>query len=401
MCAQIEKKMRHRSLASEAVQKLLSESLKALVEAPNRALKRRVRQRLHKKLGCMLGQKDFEEAMNRFKLMEEGVAKANAPQTPLDQVPPSQFVQPLGISMPLLVPVLVPWTPGPLQVTQGASCRFGECPSSFEGRGECRDGASTTMEEDELQSLSDRSTEWKRTMSELSEALLPTPPLPVSNTFIQYQLPRSGSMRRDEQTRPHGKFFNLPTLERRDVPVTIGCFSVDSAGADGNCLRSERSVHGSWIKKSSGASSPTYSRVFLDTEEMKQRVKDALAKPSYTVFDFYYKTGLFQWIAKCQSFETATLIVIGFNALWLAHDTNSNNSSSLLDARIDFQIAEIFFCSYYALEWFIRFMAFERKCNCLRDGWFVFDIVSRENMAMRDAGNGYILACLRDCSFWR
>lgn len=138
---------------------------------------------------------------------------------------------------------------------------------------------------------------------------------------------------------------------------------------------SERSVHGSWIKKSSGASSPTYSRVFLDTEEMKQRVKDALAKPSYTVFDFYYKTGLFQWIAKCQSFETATLIVIGFNALWLAHDTNSNNSSSLLDARIDFQIAEIFFCSYYALEWFIRFMAFERKCNCLRDGWFVFDSI--------------------------
>ena len=35
-----------------------------------------------------------------------------------------------------------------------------------------------------------------------------------------------------------------------------------------------------------------------------------------------------------------------------------------------------FFCSYYALEWFIRFMAFERKCNCLRDGWFVFDSAS-------------------------
>lgn len=137
---------------------------------------------------------------------------------------------------------------------------------------------------------------------------------------------------------------------------------------------SERSVQGSWIKKS-GASSPAYSRVFLDTEEMKQRVKDALAKPSYTVFDFYHKTGLFQWIAKSQTFETATLIIIGFNALWLAHDTNSNDSSSLLDARIDFQIAEIFFCSYYAMEWFIRFMAFERKCNCLRDGWFVFDSI--------------------------
>jgi hypothetical protein len=38
------------------VQKLLSESLQALVVAPNRALKRRVRQRLHKKpLGLEAG----------------------------------------------------------------------------------------------------------------------------------------------------------------------------------------------------------------------------------------------------------------------------------------------------------------------------------------------------------
>ena len=37
-----------------------------------------------------------------------------------------------------------------------------------------------------------------------------------------------------------------------------------------------------------------------------------------------------------------------------------------------------FFCSYYALEWFIRFMAFEWKCNCLRDGWFVFDSITAE-----------------------
>jgi len=134
----------------------------------------------------------------------------------------------------------------------------------------------------------------------------------------------------------------------------------------------------SWVKKGTAGSqpgTPSYSRVFLDTEEMKQRVKDALAKPSYSVFDFYYKTGVFQWLAKSQSFETATLFIIGFNALWLAHDTNSNKSSSLLDARLDFQVAEIFFCTYYSLEWFIRFMAFERKCNCLRDGWFVFDSI--------------------------
>lgn len=37
-----------------------------------------------------------------------------------------------------------------------------------------------------------------------------------------------------------------------------------------------------------------------------------------------------------------------------------------------------FFCTYYTMEWYIRFMAFERKCNTMRDGWFVFDSLSAE-----------------------
>lgn len=115
------------------------------------------------------------------------------------------------------------------------------------------------------------------------------------------------------------------------------------------------------------------SRVFLDAEEMKAKVKEALARPSYNVFDFYHRKGFFQWVAKSNAFETVTLVVIGINALWLAHDTNSNQSESLLSARIDFQVAEIFFCTYYAIELFVRFMAFRRKCDSLRDGWFVFD----------------------------
>jgi len=117
------------------------------------------------------------------------------------------------------------------------------------------------------------------------------------------------------------------------------------------------------------------SRVFMDAEEMKQKVKDALAKPSYNVFDFYHTKGFFQWVAKSTFFEHTTLVVIGLNALWLAHDTNSNDADSLLSARLDFQIAEIFFCAFFALELFVRFMAFKRKCDTLRDGWFVFDSV--------------------------
>eukprot|EP00913_Durusdinium_trenchii_P027963 g26219.t1 len=62
---------RRRSVTADTVSSLLMAAAKSSAEAPSRALKRRVRQRLHKKLGCMLGQKDFEKAMNQFKMMEE------------------------------------------------------------------------------------------------------------------------------------------------------------------------------------------------------------------------------------------------------------------------------------------------------------------------------------------
>ncbi|CAE8604197.1 unnamed protein product, partial [Polarella glacialis] len=36
-------------------------------------------------------------------------------------------------------------------------------------------------------------------------------------------------------------------------------------------------------------------------------------------------------------------------------------------------VAEQFFCIYFTVEWIVRFMAFRRKRDCLRDGWMIFD----------------------------
>ncbi|CAE7649793.1 DMXL1 [Symbiodinium sp. KB8] len=53
--------------ATEAlVDELLRTAVAATAEAPNRAVKRRVRQRLHKKLGAVLNKQEFEVAMERF-----------------------------------------------------------------------------------------------------------------------------------------------------------------------------------------------------------------------------------------------------------------------------------------------------------------------------------------------
>merc|ERR1712139_754129 len=87
----------------------------------------------------------------------------------------------------------------------------------------------------------------------------------------------------------------------------------------------------------------------------------------------YKDTGVWQYIAKSSLFGNVTLAVIGTNALWLAVDTDMNDSTILLDAHPVFQVVENMFCTYFFFELLVRFMAFKWKRNCLKDPWFVFD----------------------------
>lgn len=52
------------------VEEMLKRAAAASCEAPNRAMKRRIRQRLHKKLGLMVSGNDFDKAIERFHLLE-------------------------------------------------------------------------------------------------------------------------------------------------------------------------------------------------------------------------------------------------------------------------------------------------------------------------------------------
>lgn len=67
---------------------LLEASVKAVKEAPNRSVKRRLRQRLHKKLGAMLSQEEYEAALSRLRSMEssssgsEGWSEPSEPARP-------------------------------------------------------------------------------------------------------------------------------------------------------------------------------------------------------------------------------------------------------------------------------------------------------------------------------
>jgi hypothetical protein len=114
---------------------------------------------------------------------------------------------------------------------------------------------------------------------------------------------------------------------------------------------------------------------FTDTEAIKKkaREKGKNKKEAYNVHDYYYKTGFFQCLAKNAYFENTTLAVIVVNAIWIAVDSDENKAETLLDAETIFVFADVCFFGYFVLELFVRFMAFEKKCNCLKDAWFVFD----------------------------
>jgi voltage-gated sodium channel len=122
---------------------------------------------------------------------------------------------------------------------------------------------------------------------------------------------------------------------------------------------------------------------YANSEVIKKNVRETLLRPDpYTVFNFYHADGIFQRIAKHELFENVTLGVIAGNAVWMAIDTDWNKEKSLTSSAAIFQVAEHLFCTYFSVEWFIRFMAFKRKLDGLKDAWFVFDSILVAMMVM-------------------
>lgn len=93
------------------------------------------------------------------------------------------------------------------------------------------------------------------------------------------------------------------------------------------------------------------------------------------------KASVWTTIAGSSVFQTLTLGVIVLNALWICVDVEWNHSRLDDDGDgepplgITAKVVENCFCSFFFVEVFIRFMAFETKRNCICDGWFVFDCV--------------------------
>lgn len=115
--------------------------------------------------------------------------------------------------------------------------------------------------------------------------------------------------------------------------------------------------------------------VFVDADAMKKKVRAALIKTPYNVFDYYYMHGICQKITRSQLFENVTFAVVFLNALWISIDADYNNADILIKAHPVFIVAENAFCFYFTVELTLRLLSFRKKKYCIRDPWFVFDLV--------------------------
>lgn len=68
------------------------------------------------------------------------------------------------------------------------------------------------------------------------------------------------------------------------------------------------------------------------------------------------------------------MVVIVVYALYMSIDMDLNTADIITETHPVFIVCEQLFCFYFFFELVIRFAAFEKKCNCLKDAWFVFDL---------------------------
>lgn len=142
---------------------------------------------------------------------------------------------------------------------------------------------------------------------------------------------------------------------------------VPLVGVHKQSLTSQKQVAGALPqKKKSG---------YADHEKKKAKMREDLIKPVYNVANYYHNKGCAQKIARSPLFENFTFFIILLNAAWIAVDADYNDAMVLIDAHPVFQVSENFFCSYFTVELFIRFLAFKRKRNTVRDFWFIFDLL--------------------------
>jgi len=115
--------------------------------------------------------------------------------------------------------------------------------------------------------------------------------------------------------------------------------------------------------------------LFADADELKAKIRKNLLAEPYDVAAYYKRTGIMQCIARHEKFEFGSLLLVMFSSFWLAIDVDGNTEPMLHNAKPMYQVVANVFCTLFLLELFIRFAAFRRIQDTVRDFWCMFDLV--------------------------
>lgn len=114
--------------------------------------------------------------------------------------------------------------------------------------------------------------------------------------------------------------------------------------------------------------------VFADYEKRRKAIKEDIDEREYNVAMYYKKDGCLSAIVTSPWFFALTMLAVLLNTAWLSIDSDYNNAETLGSSEMHFQLVEHMFCVFFTVELLLRFGAFERKRDCIRDNWFSFDL---------------------------
>lgn len=188
-------------------------------------------------------------------------------------------------------------------------------------------------------------------------------PITFKEAFIKMDADESGTISLNELIE-HWRTTLSKTNEFSDADINLP----NSANVDVQIARDSYATD-----KRKSLQTETAANLDTNTPGALNLQNSKLDEEIYDVANFYWTEGYAQVVARSDVFINTTLAVISLNAVYLGIDADHNKAELLLEADWGFIMCEYLFCIFFVSELVIRFLAFESKLNCLRDGWFKFD----------------------------
>ncbi|CAJ1340450.1 unnamed protein product [Effrenium voratum] len=108
---------------------------------------------------------------------------------------------------------------------------------------------------------------------------------------------------------------------------------------------------------------------FADYQKRREQHHQEIEVPE----EVLHGTGCCAAMATSPVFFSCSSLMVILYTVWLGVDADFNDAPTLTSAEPIFQIVENVFCVFFTLELLIRFCAFSRRKNCMKDAWFIFD----------------------------